>query len=246
MKDVSSFLSGLKVSNGSADPMLPTAKKSKAKGKGTQDTPKTSNGESEPKASPTKKQKKKGSAKVASTSKTEEGKPSLVISVPNTTAPPKHGKFTVDPNPQWYTSAPTLPPSGPLIQPTAQQLSTLNERARKLLQADADLHASTSLSTGDASFMQTILKSGTLSDRLSALTLMVQGSPVHNIKALESLKGMMERGKGKGREEGLKAVRCVVDWWVGGGGPGRKLKCVPPLCLSAYIGLTSVLSQILP
>lgn len=94
--------------------------------------------------------------------------------------------------------------------------------------------------------MQTILKSGTLSDRLSALTLMVQGSPVHNIKALESLKGMMERGKGKGREEGLKAVRCVVDWWVGGGGPGRKLKCVPPLCLSAYIGLTSVLSQILP
>jgi ribosome biogenesis protein MAK21 len=59
----------------------------------------------------------------------------------------------------------------------------------------------------------------------------VQGSPVHNTRALEGLKTLAERGKGKGgREESLKAVRCVVDWWVGGGAPERKLRCVlqPP------------------
>ena len=203
-------------------------------------------GKVEPKASHTKKQTQKGSTNVASTSKIEEGKSAPTIPVPSANASAKRGKFVVDPNPQWYTSAPPLPPAGSLAQPTAQQLSSLSERARQLLQADAELYASTSLSSGDASFMQTILKSGTLSDRLSALTLMVQGSPVHNIKALEGLKGMMERGKGKGREEGLKAVRCVVDWWVGGGGPGRKLKCVLPSRLDANFGLTSGSSQILP
>ncbi|KAF9447072.1 CBF-domain-containing protein [Macrolepiota fuliginosa MF-IS2] len=29
---------------------------------------------------------------------------------------------------------------------------------------------------------------------------------------------------GGGRDESLKALRCVVDWWVGGGAPNRKLK----------------------
>ena len=57
------------------------------------------------------------------------------------------------------------------------------------------------------------------------MTLLVQGSPVHNVKSLESLKNMAERGKGKGgREESLKALRCIVDWWAGGGAPDRKLK----------------------
>ena len=43
------------------------------------------------------------------------------------------------------------------------------------------------------------------------------------MKALETLKGMS--GK-KGREESLKALRAMVDWWVGGGAPDRKLRCV--------------------
>ncbi|TEB35322.1 hypothetical protein FA13DRAFT_1728125 [Coprinellus micaceus] len=74
-------------------------------------------------------------------------------------------------------------------------------------------------------FFAKVAGTGTLSDRLSALTLMVQSSPVHNTKALETLKGMAERGRGKGgREEALKAIRCVVDWWCGGGVPDRKLR----------------------
>lgn len=50
---------------------------------------------------------------------------------------------------------------------------------------------------------------------------MVQGSPIHNVRALESLKAMASK---KGREESLKALRAVVDWWIGGGAPERKLK----------------------
>lgn len=77
-----------------------------------------------------------------------------------------------------------------------------------------------------------MLTSGTLSDRLSALTLMAQSSPVHNTRALETLRGM---GQKKGREESLKALRAICDWCVGGGVPDKKLKSVESLIL--YLNL---------
>lgn len=80
---------------------------------------------------------------------------------------------------------------------------------------------STSSSKSDEQFIANVLASGTLSDRLSALTLLAQSSPIHNVRALESLKAMASK---KGREESLKACRAIVDWWVGGGAPDRKLK----------------------
>jgi len=70
---------------------------------------------------------------------------------------------------------------------------------------------------------------------------MVQGAPLHNTRALDALKGLTERGRGgsgasqevekgkgktTGREDRLKAARAIMDWWVGGGAPNRKLKCV--------------------
>ncbi|KAG8839448.1 hypothetical protein FRC18_010928 [Serendipita sp. 400] len=99
-------------------------------------------------------------------------------------------------------------------------------RASSLLDKDVSVYASTSQSTGasssDAAFLSRVLSSGTLSDRLSALTLMVQASPVHNIRALEGLKALAMKKGGKG--EGLKGVRAIVDWWIGGGAPERKLR----------------------
>ncbi|KAH7907322.1 ribosome biogenesis protein, partial [Hygrophoropsis aurantiaca] len=137
----------------------------------------------------------------------------------------------VEPTSQWYASAPALPKSSaaiPAIIPA--KLSSLIEHASTLHSSAISAYQSKSSSTitssnSEFSFLQKILQSGTLSDRLSALTLMVQSSPLHNVKALETLKSMAERGKGKGgREESLKALRCIVDWWVGGGAPSRKLK----------------------
>jgi len=70
---------------------------------------------------------------------------------------------------------------------------------------------------------------------------MAQGAPLHNTRALEALKTMAEKGRGGvsvsqdgekgrgkagGREERLKAARAIMDWWVGGGAPNQKLKCV--------------------
>ncbi|KAK1228296.1 RNA-binding ribosome biosynthesis protein mak21 [Marasmius sp. AFHP31] len=136
--------------------------------------------------------------------------------------------FVVQPTSQWYNAVPPLKPSKKTVPAiTSTEIHSLTSKASDLHAADVDTFRSSSNSSShtEASFLSKIIQSGTLSDRLSALTLLVQSSPLHNIKALETLKGMAERGKGKGgREESLKALRCIVDWWVGGGAPDRKLK----------------------
>ncbi|KAG1830216.1 ribosome biogenesis protein [Suillus variegatus] len=140
-------------------------------------------------------------------------------------------KPQIEASPLWYQNAPKLSGSSTALPPvTSAKLSSLMERGASLHAKAVETYQSGSSSTvtsssSDYAFLQKILHSGTLSDRLSALTLLVQSSPLHNTKALETLKGMAERGKGKGgREESLKALRCILDWWVGGGAPNRKLK----------------------
>lgn len=172
--------------------------------------------------------------------------PTLASAVSASTSqflPPKSAKLLVQPTPDWYTVAPPLPASSTVIPtPTSSQITSFTERASKLHDAEMTQyssapHASLVSSSSDQAFLKNILASGTLSDRLSALTLMVQSSPLHNIRGLEVLKGMAEKGRGGGapskdggkgrgggREERLKAARAIVDWWVGGGAPERKLK----------------------
>lgn len=153
-------------------------------------------------------------------------------------------KLLVSPIADWYNFLPPLPPaSEPVLSPSASQLTTLLNRASSLHVSElANFSALPNASTGSASdqtFLRNVLTGGTLSDRLSALTLMAQGAPLHNIRALESLKNLAEKGRGgvsaaqdgekgrdraAGREERLKAARALMDWWVGGGAPNRKLK----------------------
>ncbi|KAG6888162.1 hypothetical protein C0995_010173 [Termitomyces sp. Mi166 len=141
----------------------------------------------------------------------------------------KNAKLVFEPTPLWHaTISPLAPQKSTLPAITPDQLASLTKKANDLHNADIRAFQSSSSSnssSSETSFFSKIIQSGTLSDRLSALTLLVQSSPVHNTKALETLKGMAERGKGKGgREESLKALRCIMDWWVGGGAPDRKLK----------------------
>ena len=76
------------------------------------------------------------------------------------------------------------------------------------------------MTQSDLQFARTLLtsnKAGTLSDRISAVTLLLQNSPIHNIKALETLMAMA--GK-PGREEASRATRALADWFASGGGLG--------------------------
>ncbi|KAF8882268.1 CBF/Mak21 family-domain-containing protein [Infundibulicybe gibba] len=157
--------------------------------------------------------------------KTEPDPPRVQLPTKVSLNPKSH--FVFAPTAMWHLALSPLSPT-PVTVATPAQLSPLTSRASTLHDADIQMFqkaSSTNSSASEASFLSKIIQSGTLSDRLSALTLLVQSSPVHNTKALETLKGMAERGKGKGgRDESLKALRCIVDWWVGGGAPDHKLK----------------------
>ncbi|GJE90310.1 CBF-domain-containing protein [Phanerochaete sordida] len=240
--DVSKFLAGLKTGS---EPKAKAQPKSKAepkpKPKAKDAKPDVKPAEAKEKPSKKKEQKKqdakkpdqkkqKAKASDATQDEPEAAEPSAAPEAPKPTGVKTTGKLLLAPNPHWYTAlAPLATPAKPVPTPSTSQISALSEKAAQLLQADAAAYQASSAFTGnsasDSHFLNTILSKGTLSDRLSALTLLVQASPVHNIKALETLKGMAERGRGKGgRDEGLKAMRCVVDWWVGGGAPTRKLR----------------------
>lgn len=140
-----------------------------------------------------------------------------------------HSPQLLEPSPQWYNLLPPLSTSKTDGPPSSNTLSTLQSRAASLHASELAAYDSATSegankltsSSADAAFLQRVLSGGTLSDRLSALTLLAQSSPIHNTRALETLRGM---GQKKGREESLKALRAIVDWWVGGGAPDRKLK----------------------
>lgn len=72
-------------------------------------------------------------------------------------------------------------------------------------------------------FYSTIMSSGTLSDKISALTLSVQESPLHNMKALEGLIGLARK---RSRAQAVEVLGALKDL-LGAGAllpPDRKLK----------------------
>lgn len=68
--------------------------------------------------------------------------------------------------------------------------------------------------------MSNIITSGTLNDKVSALTLMIRESPLHGIKTLDTLMAM---GRKKGRNESVMAVTSLKDLFMGSVLPDRKL-----------------------
>ena len=92
--------------------------------------------------------------------------------------------------------------------------------------------------TGDVLWLKTVLSSGTLSDKVAALTLLIQESPLHTLTYLDSLLAMAAK---KGKRESILAIgmlqkqcsfmktlpcnACIcnfVCWGGGGGGGGGK------------------------
>ncbi|KAF9973347.1 hypothetical protein BGZ73_003424 [Actinomortierella ambigua] len=132
-------------------------------------------------------------------------------------------KLTFKPNPQWYAhELPVLEDDGKthhLLEATITQKTTY---AQRLLDEEAAKYEENPVfSASDKHFVSTIMASGTLNDRVSALTLLVQESPLHNTKSLDKLMGMAEK---KGRTEALKSMESLKDMFINGLLPDRKLK----------------------
>ena len=62
---------------------------------------------------------------------------------------------------------------------------------------------------GDSNWIKKVLTSGTLSDKMAALTLLVQESPAHNMTALDTLVTMAKK---KGKREAMLA--SGLEHWI--------------------------------
>ncbi|KAI5959129.1 MAK21 [Candida pseudojiufengensis] len=69
-------------------------------------------------------------------------------------------------------------------------------------------------------FLSQILSDGTLNDKISALTLLIQEAPLHNLKALDTLVGYCDK---KSRNAALQSINAFKDLLLNGLLPDRKL-----------------------
>lgn len=143
-------------------------------------------------------------------------------------------KLFIEPVSDW-TNMP-LPPLPETASTTVADatVSSLHQLGKQVLEQENDMYARLASGEGgknvilgalnfsDLQFARTLLtssKGSTLSDRISAVTLLLQSSPIHNIKALETLMSMAGKPS---REEASRATRALADWLASGGGLGTE------------------------
>ena len=144
------------------------------------------------------------------------------IPLPSMTVPKSGSKgskktlFT--PQSEWHTvPLPTIPIPSQTSLPQKETIDQLHQYAMSLLENDGESYAAYNKSTSSAhQFYSTIMSSGTLSDKISALTLSVQESPVHNVKALESLISLARK---RSRQQAVEVLGALKDLL----GPGNLL-----------------------
>ena len=122
----------------------------------------------------------------------------------------ERARLLFEPKPDWHT-AELAPLEAKEVRTAPPQyiINDLHSYATTLLETENAAY-SAAHSTGSSShkFMSTIMASGTLEDRISALTLMVQESPLHTMKAFENL---ITLSKKKSRNQALMAVAALKD-----------------------------------
>ncbi|KAJ3560839.1 hypothetical protein NPX13_g9170 [Xylaria arbuscula] len=126
-----------------------------------------------------------------------------------TTKAPK-GKTIFEPRPDWYAvELKSLPdPVSDDVAPFATTIAALKDYAKTVLDEDTAAYNTSFAASSSRKFMSTIMSSGTMSDKVSALTLAIQESPAHNIKAFENLMGL---GAKRSRGTALAALAALVD-----------------------------------
>ncbi|KAJ3036867.1 hypothetical protein HDV00_002350 [Rhizophlyctis rosea] len=131
-------------------------------------------------------------------------------------------KMLVQPGGAWYTFS--LPPVTGNIGGSEEKIIQLYKQAQQLWEADvAKYEKSKTMSAADRDFISTVLKSGTTTDKVSALTLLIQEAPVHSLASLRDqlIHGMARK---KARREAILAVDSIKDLFVNNLLPDRKLR----------------------
>ncbi|KAL4872813.1 hypothetical protein BDV12DRAFT_161572 [Aspergillus spectabilis] len=134
---------------------------------------------------------------------------------PETIFPKEFSKLAVQPRSDWYSTA--LPPISAKQSTGVPKhiIERVHTYAVSLLEKENKLYADAQQASASSSykFYSTIMTTGTLSDKTSALTLAVQESPLHNTKSLENLVSL---GKKRSRAQAVEVLRSLKDMFAQG------------------------------
>ncbi|KAI7974444.1 hypothetical protein EIK77_008624 [Talaromyces pinophilus] len=120
------------------------------------------------------------------------------------------------PRADWYSTA--LPSvSAPKVTTGLPKflMDRIQQHATSLLEKENQLYSQIQQQSSSSShkFYSTIMTSGTLSDKISALTLAVQESPIHNTKALGDLVALSKK---RSRAQAVDVLRSLKDLFAQG------------------------------
>lgn len=116
----------------------------------------------------------------------------------------------IEPRADWHSvQLVDLPhPSSAETKAYTGVIESLKSHAWELLETDAEAYSKSVLAAASHKFLSTIMSSGTLSDKVSALTLAIQESPIHNIKAFDTLMSLASK---RSRGQAIGALGALVD-----------------------------------
>lgn len=120
------------------------------------------------------------------------------------------------PRSDWYNiPLPSIDSSKQMNALPRHLVERIHELANTLLQEETDRYAEAQEASASSShkFYTTIMASGTLSDKISALTLAIQESPLHNTLSLQTLIGL---GRKRSRAQAVEVLRSLKDMFAQG------------------------------
>ncbi|CAG9465631.1 unnamed protein product [Pedinophyceae sp. YPF-701] len=127
----------------------------------------------------------------------------------------------------WLSAVEALPPlpEGGGQPPTQDQVDAARTRGDALLESEAASFDSAvhRRNPRDARWLATARKSGTSADKLAAAALVIQESPVANLRSLDMLIGWVARSKG-GRSAATQAIATLTELLVDHLLPDRHLR----------------------
>lgn len=121
----------------------------------------------------------------------------------------------VEPTADWHAvTLPGLPQTSTKKTLNISLVQALHDHAKFLLDKENGRFRDAADNAGNTSqFYSTIVSSGTLSDKVSALTLSVQESPLHHIYAFESL---LNLAKKRSRSQAVEVLGALKDLFASG------------------------------
>ena len=122
-------------------------------------------------------------------------------------------QLVFEPRQDWFNAKLPDAPSGDQVALPDRVAQALLLYGKDLLKEENQCYASKKSSSSSFKFYSTIMSSGTLSDKVSALTLSFQESPLHNMQALESLIGLAKK---RSRSQAVQVLGALKDLFSAG------------------------------